>query len=262
MTAAKETTEVILEWIYWPPSFFESQSEISGSDYTLDSQAARISTRMPAAAFDADTRTRERLHASLLNRMRGIQLSNRKPFQLQKPHLIRIGPDGKRQIFVELEGAKLKVDGGSVDVTVSDASGKVIHDSKLERIDTKRELGELVQKYASGDDLLQAVLKSWDQSISDPDNELVHLYEIRDSLAKAFGGEQQARAKLNISDKKWKRLGRLCNDEPLRQGRHRGRKFENLRDATQAELTEARNMAREMIEAYLHFRDTGGKISP
>lgn len=259
MSAAQET-EVVLEWVYWPPSFFESSNEIAGSDYALGPESACISTRMRAAEFDAHPSTVQRLHTSLVSRMRGIQLTNRKPFQLQKPRLIRIGPDGKRHIFVELESATLTVSSGNVDVTVTDASGNVIQDSKRKRFDITRVLADLVQRYAPGDHLLGALLNSWDQSISDPDNELVHLYEIRDSLAKAFSGEQQARAKLNISDKKWKRLGRLCNDEPLLQGRHRGRKFENLRDATDAELTEARNIARELIEAYLHFRGKGGTI--
>jgi hypothetical protein len=47
------------------------------------------------------------------------------------------------------------------------------------------------------------------------------------------------------------RLGQLCNDEPLRQGRHNGRHVATLRDATDAELVEARGIAQNMIEAYV-----------
>lgn len=88
-------------------------------------------------------------------------------------------------------------------------------------------------------------------SVKDPDNELVHLYEIGDALAKKFG--DAVRAKLGITRAQWSRFGRLANNEPLRQGRHRGKNAGNLRDATEGELQEARGIARTMIEAYLQF---------
>jgi pimeloyl-ACP methyl ester carboxylesterase len=82
----------------------------------------------------------------------------------------------------------------------------------------------------------------------DPDNELVHLYEIRDALTERL---PDARTKLGITRSEWSRFGQLANDEPLRQGRHRGTNVGNLRDATEGELQEARRIARKMIEAYL-----------
>jgi len=45
----------------------------------------------------------------------------------------------------------------------------------------------------------------------------------------------------------------LANDEPLKQGRHRGRNLEILRDATEDELVEARNFTRELIGKYLDY---------
>ena len=92
--------------------------------------------------------------------------------------------------------------------------------------------------------------------MSDPDDELVHLYEIRDALSTKFGSEKAARNALKISYDNWSRFGQLCNDEPLRQGRHRGKKYE-ARDATNAELSEARRIAQAMIEGYLRYLDSG-----
>jgi hypothetical protein len=89
-----------------------------------------------------------------------------------------------------------------------------------------------------------------------PDNELVYLYEIRDALGARFGDEMKTRAALGVSGADWKRLGGLCNDEPLRQGRHRGKKGTALRDATHGELEEARTIARSMIEKYLRWLGT------
>ncbi len=258
MNATSSQTEVILDWTYKPTDFFESPIEISRADYTVDIATGTISARMSASSFDADEKLKQRLHEALLDRMRGIQLLIRKPFELSKPRVTRIEPDGHRHIFVDLEGTGLTLSAGLVDVVVTDASGNVVCDTKQERIEKKRELAELVAKFCSGDKALNAMLKSYHTSTSDANNELFHLYEIRESISSTFGGESKARATLGISRDSWSRLGQLCNDEPLRQGRHRGKNLGELRDATEAELSEARNISRQMIEAYLQFRQNGG----
>ena len=76
-------------------------------------------------------------------------------------------------------------------------------------------------------------------SVRDPANELVYLYEIRDALSVKFGSDRGARIALAITSSQWSRLGQLCNDEPLRQGRHRGKTRVALRDASEDELFEA-----------------------
>ena len=253
-------TEVLLEWTYSPRDFFESPIEIARSDYTVDIGSGSISARLPASAFDVDTEIKKRLHDALFDRMRGIQLLTRKQFQLSKPRLTRIEPDGRRHIFMELEGAVLTLSGGLVDFTVTDAGGKIIRDTKQERLERKRELAELVAKYSSTDKVLRAMLESYATSTSDPNNELVHLYEIREALSSAFGGDAKARSALGVTRTNWSRLGQLCNDEPLRQGRHRGKDIGALREATESELSEARDVAREIIEAYLAFRENGGVV--
>lgn len=97
-------------------------------------------------------------------------------------------------------------------------------------------------------------------AVVDPNNELVHLYEIRDALAKKFGREGACCKVLHFSSSQWSRLGRLANSEPLNQGRHRGKSLGKLRDTTEAELQEARNIARNFVEAYFAYlarHDTG-----
>src|SRR5262245_18724200 len=97
---------------------------------------------------------------------------------------------------------------------------------------------------ATGSLLLRNLLQSYSRAVSDPSNELVHLYEIRDALSKHFGEEELARKALGIPNTEWKRLGALANAEPLEQGRHRGRHPDGRRSATQAELHDARQIAR------------------
>ena len=104
------------------------------------------------------------------------------------------------------------------------------------------------------DELLPVLLQSYDAAVKDPCNELVHLYEIRDALVNKFGHEANAKAALAITNTTWSRFGQLCNDEPLNQGRHRGKKArEGLRDARTDELSEARDIARTMVEAYSRY---------
>jgi hypothetical protein len=90
-------------------------------------------------------------------------------------------------------------------------------------------------------------------SVRDPANAFVHLYEIIEALSKHFVNGAGARKALGVSNNKWRRLRQLANDEPLRQGRHRGKSLGALRDATVKELEEARRIARSLVEGYLEY---------
>ena len=76
-------------------------------------------------------------------------------------------------------------------------------------------------------------------------------------MKKEFKGEYRAIEALNLSESEWKRLGYLANRQPLKQGRHRGQQVDDSRDATRAELEEARAIARAMIEAYYRYIELG-----
>jgi len=95
--------------------------------------------------------------------------------------------------------------------------------------------------------------------VNDSKNESVHLYEIRDELSRHFKGEKSARSATSIAKSQWSSLGRLSNDEPLSQGRHRGKSLGVLRDATKEELQEARSIARAMIEGFLNHLESRAK---
>lgn len=111
------------------------------------------------------------------------------------------------------------------------------------------------------DPVLSAILSSLGRAIDDQANELVHLYEIRDALKTRFEGEVKAYSALGVSSTDWKRLGRLANDYPLRQGRHRGEHAGELRDATPDELEQARSIAKGLISAYVKFLETRSSSS-
>jgi hypothetical protein len=136
---------------------------------------------------------------------------------------------------------------------VKDKDGNVVSDSRKQRITKKQELAERVAKHRSQDPVLASIAASYQSAVTDPDNELVHLYEILDALKTKFGGKDAALASLNIEKESWNKLGQLANHTPLRQGRHRGSKIGELRNATKTELEEVRHAARTMVEAYLDY---------
>lgn len=101
------------------------------------------------------------------------------------------------------------------------------------------------------------MLKSYSSSVSDPDNELVHLYEIRDAASTIFGSENNARSKLGITNKEWSDFGLIANKRPLLQGRHRGSNAGALRQADADELETVRKIASKIVENYMIHLEKG-----
>jgi hypothetical protein len=196
---------------------------------------------------------RDELHEGLNDRFLAVQLLSHKPYKLSKPSMYRLHRDGRKDVTVFPESCVVTISGGTADFVVKDKDGNVISDSRKERVERKIELADLATTWRPKDPVAASLLSSYNAAVNDPDNELVHLHEIRDALKKRFGGEREAQTELGISGTQWSRLGRLANREPLRQGRHRGKSAGALRDATGAELKEARTIARILVERYLQY---------
>ena len=242
---------VVFEWNFSPPDYFEVPIEIVRDDYTLTIANGKAEARLDSAAYEADPLIRQTLHEGLNDRFLGVQLLTHRAYELSRSTMTRVHPDGRKDFFLEAEPARIVITGHPVDFQVRDKDGNIIADSKRDRIEKKRSLADLVSTYRASDETLASLLRSHDAAVRDPNNELVHLYEIRDALSVKFGGDSEARSTLGISSGDWSRFGLFCNNEPLRQGRHRGKTGAALRDATEPELVEARRIARGMTEAYL-----------
>jgi hypothetical protein len=244
---------VVLEWKFSPPDYFEEPIHIKRDDYVMTISNGTVEARIRPELYDKDQSIRDRLHSSLNDRFLGVQLFSHKPYELSKASMYRLHRDGRKDITIFPEPILITVSMGEPDIIVKDKDGNVISDSRQERIQKKQELAELAEKYRQKDPFLASILHSYNEAVNDPDNELVHLYEIRDAIAKHFGGELAAKSVLGISGTQWSRLGKLANDEPLKQGRHRGKNPGVLRDATEGELREARSITRNLVEAYLDY---------
>jgi hypothetical protein len=243
---------VVLQWHFTPPDYFEQSITVSREDYTLVIDNGKVEATVLAEVYDAAPSMHDELHGALTARFLGAQLLSHSSFELSRPSMTRVRPDGGSDISVELEGEVIRTSLGVLDTQFQDQHGNIVSDSRRDRIEQRQSLAELISAH-SGDLLLTALLASHRTSVRDPDNELVHLYEIRDALGAKFGGEMKTRNALGIAGSQWSRLGQLCSDEPLRQGRHRGKKWTVLRDATHGELEEARAIAHSMIEKYVQW---------
>lgn len=245
---------VLLEWSFTPKDYFEDETRIKRQDYEMIIKDGKAEARINPANYDKEYKMRNALHQSLNNRFLGVQLLTHKPYKLSKASMSRLHADGRRDVTVFPESCVMTMSSGTVDIVVKDKEGNIISDSRRDRIGKKNEFAGLAEAYSS-DAVAAALLASYKAAVSDPDNELIHLYEIRDALSQLFEGERASRAALGLRAAEWSRLGQLANNEPLKQGRHRGKSAGELRHATEGELLEARSIARNFVEAYLRYLD-------
>lgn len=244
---------VVLEWTYTPGDFFEEPISIQRNDCSILIEGGRVTATVVPDEYDEGHRKRDELHELVENYFKSVQLFTHRRFSLPKPGMSRVYPDGRRDVTIFVDSCTMKITCGRVDLVTTDPEGKVVRDTKRERIDSEKGLAQSIAQIAPTDPLLAKLLKSFRIAVEDPTDELVHLYEIRDALSSHFGSAKAVRDILGISKYEWDRLGRLACTEPVQQGRHRGEHLVPLRMATDGELDEARGLARRFIEAYLAY---------
>ena len=246
-------TTDIFEWTFTPPDYFEAPIEINRGGFVLTIDAGRIEGKMDSLYFDEHPEIHEDLQAIIEARFNGAQIISFARYVLSGPKRTRILIDGRRDAFampVSVGGIALV--GCPTDIVETGANGQVVRDTKAERINDKRVLGEQIEKHMPSSATLVSVTNSLISAGRDPKNELVYLYEVLDALSKEFHGKMRAIKVLGLNSARWSRLGLLCNITPLREGRHRGMSGSNLRRATQAELDEARGIAKEFLRKFIN----------
>lgn len=244
-----------LEWKYSPDNLVEGLIFISFEGGTLEINNGVVLAIIDHAVYKANENLSDELTRKIKSRLQAIQLMTHKDFELSKASRTDIQEDGKKHYYLEVEPIEMKVTMGSPDIIVKDKNGNIISDSRRERLNKQKWYALLIDKHRSSDETLNHMLNSYHASVSDPDNEFVHLYEIRDSLANRFGSKKNAISQLDISTEKWDEIGNLSNNYPLKQGRHRGRSVGSLRDAETYELERARKSAVYLVEKYLEYID-------
>lgn len=249
----EQSGKIFLKWVYTPADFFEVKITDLLPDYEHIIENGEITVSMDLDEYQRNPNIQDQLHEFFFSYFKGANLTIQKPFTLKQAGGQIIYPDGRKGYILQAEAAIFMTSFGSVDFCVIDSGGKIKIDTKQARLNRTRRYGVLAVKYRRLDPVVESLLSSFEKSRNNPKTELVHLYEIRDSLSTRFDGKKNAIQKLGISEDNWVTLGRLADNEPFNQGRHSGKHIGALRDATERELKEARDIAVEIVFAYLEY---------
>ncbi len=250
-----KVVEVHLEWKYTPSNYLEKSIKVSRPGICLEVSDGIAVAHIKPETFENNSSIYDELTKLIENRLYAVQISTHENFSLGKPSRSDLREDGKRNIFIEIPAIAIGFALGIPDIVMTDKDGNIISDTRQERIDKQSWFAEMMDKYRDTDNTLDAIVKSHQRSVIDRDDELVHLYEIKDALVAKFGNEKMAKKKLDIPNVEWRVIGELANNQPLMQGRHRGKSVGALRAAQSSELEEARKAAAYLIEKYLIFLD-------
>jgi len=247
-----------LEWSYKPTNYFEHPFKFKNKNYEIEIWDGRVKVMLFAEEYHKLNRIPENLIDDIRSKIdfvfMAVQLETHGLYDISKSYSFHYArPNGRKSITIPLEGGSFTVAGGGADFKVTDSKGRVIVDTRAERIRRKEEFAKLALKHGPKDNTAQSMLRSFRGSINDPGNLLVHLYEIVEALNKKFCGQQKAINAIGFSRNRWKRLKKLANVEPLIEGRHRGSFAGQLRNATKGEVEEATKIAEEMIHKYFYY---------
>jgi len=240
-----------LEWRYSPKTFLEEPvfCEFKYGTVKIDDGVAVAMVDHEAFIGAKDLMLDEA--AEVINsHLSAVCLETHQDYKLSGPGRTDIREDGSGTLFIEAKAATavFSASPAKVDFVSTNEDGSVT-DTTKERLDKKALHASLIRS----DPAAKQMLNSFRASKSDPHNELVHLYEIRDALCEELGSAKKAKQYLGIVNKEWDKLGKLaCNGE-IKQGRHRGWKIGLLREATEEELAEARSLAQSFIKKYLVY---------
>jgi hypothetical protein len=246
----KDLIATEFEWNYEPTDFFEDVFECLSESYTLSVGLGKVTAILSEPANPVPDQLRERIEKFVTGLFRARTILDHREFNLDGPRLKQRYSDGSTDYVMFVTAGVLSLSGGRVDFQIINADGQVITDTKQERVARDKEFLSLITPLLPKSGTLKALVNSYYAAVQDPSNELVYLYEIRDALLKEFGGEGNVRRILGLTRSDWSEFGRLCNDAPLLEGRHRGQQINSLRKATEDELGTARRFAQVMIEAY------------
>jgi len=238
---------VELEWIYQPVDFFEVVYKYAYPDFQMTVENGRALAVLTTPHDPVAPGLQQRIADCMAGIFLARQLRTHREFDLGPPTV-------QAHYGSTTTTTKAFTVGGIVaeaippDVITTDVDGNV-HDTRAERIAQQAATLDLFASKLSRGSVLRRMLESYSHAVDDPDDEWIHLYEIRDALGTHYTSHRKARAAVGITEGEWDRVGVLANVEPILQGRHRGHR-DNLRPATREELLEVRQIVRGWIETF------------
>ena len=254
---------LILKWNYTPADFFEESQIIQKKDYKIIINNGTIEAYVKPEIYDDTENVILILEEQLVFLFSSSQVLSNKEYSISKPiHGEKYDHDGHKTIIAFPETSKISVKSYPLDIIISDKDGVVSYDSKKERIRAEQEHIVLFEKYKN-DTTLKSMLKSYSDSINDPDNEFFYLYEIRDALRQLFLGDKKNWEKLHkdknereIFKEKYDEFGRIINKKEIDLSRHRGQFAGKLSKTSEEDKKTVREFAKSMIKDYVKYLES------
>lgn len=249
MTAKPKT---VLEWSYEPKGFFEEPCMLPFSGGEIIINGGSVRGEFDASFYDLGQDFRNSVHEHLTTAFLAQQVQVHTQYQLSSASMCREYPDGRRDVTVFADSLQIAISVARADIIIKDDKGNVLQDTKQERLKKQRHFGKIVSELIQSDIALKRMFQSFHNALEDKDNLFIHLYEVRDTLVSKFGNGGMVRRVLGISSSDWSKFGNLANNDPLLEGRHRG-KHGALRSADSTEREWALSFTQQLIEEYVKY---------
>lgn len=246
--------KVELEWNYTPKDILESDHELDFNGTKIQFSKGKVVIITNQHTLQENPFFVTNAENTVKNYLNGYSIQRHTPYKLSRKNTKYFNQDGSvsKSITVKTITHKLTLS-SNVEFRITDKDGILIRDSKQEKIQKEKSLAFLISS-VEGEN--QRLIDSYLNAINDKENELVHLYEIRDFVSEKLGGKYKAIKKLPISLDDWDLLGEIANYRPILEGRHRGKHEGNLRNVTAEELELSRDIAKKILFGYLKFHES------
>lgn len=248
---SKPQTQILSS--YTPTGYFMSPAEWVTPEYQASADNGEVVVRLNKCNDPIDQNLLARVDDDVKGRFGIWQMLTNRVFTLESPRVQQIAADGtiKTILYAGVVSSRGRVT-CEVWPTITYPDGTVV-DTREEFIQKNTSLAKKIETLYNSDSILRPLVESYTSAFRDESNSLIHLYEVRDKLNASFKGDKQAKLALGLGlhDKSWNRFGDICNQLPIRQGRHRGKHLFELRDITDEELGFVLTFARELIVRYV-----------
>src|SRR5271157_547064 len=222
MEAHSAPPRVTLEGTYTPPDYFEEPVTVERPGHTIMIKDGRIEVVFHDPEPLPDQECQSAIAREVSPVFQAHIILAQRAWEMTGLALHCRYPDGRESVSVNVLAVGASIALGRVDCVTKDADGKVIRDSKAERLAEDRVFRDQRLRHRE-DPLLNGLLVSFKQAVDDPDDLMTHLYEIRDALQRRFGTRRGAKDALGLDDAGWGDLDNITNDRPIKESRHRGR---------------------------------------
>lgn len=202
VTQAQMPATLELRWEFTPETLFEDRLTCDLAECKITVDQGVVVASLPLIDGETKSALREAVESFVESLFLGVQIVAHMQCQLSGPSVSTLQDDGSRGYIIECEPGTIQIRGGRVDIRYVRSDGTVV-DTRRDRVERKHRLSRAAAIYAPSDEALARMLRSYRSAIADAEDELIHLYEVLDTLASTFRSQTEALRQLGQPKRKW-----------------------------------------------------------